>query len=309
MNHEEIKELIFIYALNEITDDEKEKVKEHIKECKECEQLLYNYLKLNEAIISNKPDELDDIILQKTRLELLNKLDNLNSKSSIFDNLKRFIENIFVKNYKLSLGFSFTLIIGFIIGYFYNNNNISKELINSKNLKIDNVTFLNANLETNEIELGYTLSKEVYYKGKFDDETTKNLLAIAIYKSNNSGLKLTGINFINSIKEKEYISDKKIKDALIKAAKADKNAGVRMQAVNTLNKFIPDEEIIEVYLYILSNDENAALRIEAINRLTEIKANGYKMNDNAKDIISQSAENDNNKLVQIRAAKLLDEEI
>lgn len=319
MNHENIKDLILLYTLNELSEEEIKLVKNHLGSCEECRSELNQLSFVHEAIVNSKPEEIDEYELQKARLNLMEVLDEMENKKSLAALFKIFVSFVISKKIAPVLGFAATLILGVFIGYgstnYFNNGNTEtgNEIFSVSNKKdvsvIDNVTFLSSNPETGDVELGYTISKQIYYKGNFSDERTKKLIAMAVTNSNNSGLKITGINVINNQQNKEYIKDEKIKNALITAAKGDKNAGVRRQALITLSKFKPDDNIIEAYLYILTTDNNAAIRIEAINRLTEIKSEGYKIDEKTKSIISERAEKDDNKLVQIRAAKFINEEI
>jgi hypothetical protein len=319
MNHENIKDLILLYMLNELNEEEVNLVKNHLETCEECRNELKQLSFVHEAVLNSKPEEIDEYELQKARLNLLDALDDIEDKKSFIVLFRNFFRFISSKKLAPILGFAATLAFGIFIGYgstsYFNNGATDQvnEIFNVSNKKdipvIDNVTFLSSNPETGDVELGYTISKQIYYKGNFSDERTKRLIAMAVTNSNNSGLKITGINVINNQQDKEYIKDEKIKNALITAAKGDKNAGVRRQALITLSKFKPDDNIIEAYLFILTTDNNAAIRIEAINRLTEIKSEGYKIDEKTKSIISERAEKDDNKLVQIRAAKFINEEI
>ncbi len=319
MKHENIKELLMLYSLNELNENESKILDEHLLSCEECSKELKQLQLLSEVIKNNKPEELDEYELQKSRMKLLDSLDELENNRTIWGIIKNNLSKLSSKNISPAIGFAATLVIGFLLGYTtpemmnQNNDSPKSEMLNVGNDKgapvIDNVTFLSSNPESGEVELGYTISKQIYYKGNFNDDQTKRLIALAVTNSNNSGLKITGINVINNHKDKEYIKDEKIKNALITAAKGDKNAGVRRQALITLGRFKPDDIIIETYLFVLTKDNNAAIRIEAINRLTEIKSDGYKIDEKTKSIIGETAEKDDNKLVQIRAAKFINEEI
>lgn len=318
MKHENIKELLMFYCLNELDENQKKAVEEHLPNCPECSKELEHLRILADLIKQEKPGELDEYELQHARIKLMDKLDELENKKKSWNLIKQITEHFKLKKLNPAIGFVFALLIGYLFGFitpnFINNQNkTSTESLNVGNttgsLTIDNVTFLSSNPETGDVELGYTITKQVYYKGNFEDEQTKKLIAFAVTSSKNSGLKITGINVINNQKDKQYVNDEKIKEALITAVKGDKNAGVRRQALITLGRFKPDDLIIDTYLFVLTKDNNAAIRIEAINRLTEIKSEGYYIDEKTKSIISERAEKDENKLVKIRAAKFIKEEI
>lgn len=320
MTHNKIKELIQLSFVDEVSEDEKLIIENHLLECEECNKEYSEQQKLINLYTANKPAKVNEKQLLMARVELLNNLSKIKNKKSAFQKLKELFEESFLFEHRFAYGSAFSLIIGLLIGYsifrFVPQNNINDNLnavdvsnIKDSDFEINNVSFISTNPTTGEIELGFEAVKKVYYKGNFNEEKTKKLLAMALTKSNNDGVKIKSINTITSQDEKKYIEDEKIKSALINTVKLDNNPGVRREALQTLTKFKFDSKIQEALLFVLTNDTNSGLRIAAINVLVQMKEEGYKIDEKTKSVLSQQVANDNNQFIRVKAASILKESI
>jgi len=320
MTHNKIKELIQLSFVDEVSEDEKLIIENHLLECEECNKEYSEQQKLINLYTANKPANVNEKQLLMARVELLNNLSKIKNKKSAFQKLKELFEESFLFEHRFAYGSAFSLIIGLLIGYsvfrFVPQNNINDNLnavdvsnIKDSDFEINNVSFISTNPTTGEIELGFEAVKKVYYKGNFNEEKTKKLLAMALTKSNNDGVKIKSINTITSQDEKKYIEDEKIKSALINTVKLDNNPGVRREALQTLTKFKFDSKIQEALLFVLTNDTNSGLRIAAINVLVQMKEEGYKIDEKTKSVLSQQVANDNNQFIRVKAASILKESI
>ncbi|MFW5992013.1 MAG: anti-sigma factor family protein [Halanaerobiaceae bacterium] len=68
MKHKKIKELLPLYIDNGLTTDEKEKVEQHLKECRECQEELQMY---------------------RENSHLLSSLDTLKAPAGFVDSIKK----------------------------------------------------------------------------------------------------------------------------------------------------------------------------------------------------------------------------
>ncbi len=320
MTHSEIKELIQLSFIDEISDDEKLIIENHLLECDECNKEYTEQKRLLNLYSTNKPAKVNEKQLLMARVELLNNLSKIKNRKSTFQKIKELFEESFLYEHRFAYGSASSLIIGLLVGYSVfsfspqNNNNSVTNVVDVSNIKnndfeISNVSFISTNPTTGEIELGFEAVKKVYYKGNFNEEKTKKLLAMALTKSNNDGVKIKSINTITSQDEKKYIEDEKIKEALINTVKLDNNPGVRREALQTLTKFKFDGKIQEALLFVLTKDTNSGLRIAAINVLVQMKEEGFKIDEKTKSVLSEQVANDNNQFIRIKAASILKESI
>lgn len=159
------------------------------------------------------------------------------------------------------------------------------------------------------VEFKFDAVKPYTIKGTLNDEKIQKLLALAITKADNPGLRmrtLRTVNFQSMESEKAFIQDENVKQALIQTLRDDPNAGVRREALNTLMKFEPDAEVRSAFLNVLSNDENPGLRIAAINVLSNMQLKDVSIDNKITEALND-AKNDENNYVRLRSASLLQE--
>lgn len=176
-------------------------------------------------------------------------------------------------------------------------------------IKIDNLRFEDANPNNGEVAFSFDAVKPVRMKGKINDEAIQKVLARALVSEQNDGVRLRTLNAIAMHAEKDSTPDPRIKTALITAMKHDGNPGVRREALIVLQKLPMDQQIMDAFLYVLSNDKNSGMRIAAINSLQSEKPGELKANQELIRILQQKSRNDDNQYVRIRAKSVLQEVI
>ncbi len=121
MKCKDIKNLLSLYIDNELDSYRKNKIEEHLEECKKCKKYYYEILKLNNDLISIKQleynEQLESFIMSKIK-------DNQDSKSLI-----------------TYLIYSLTFIIIFTISLIFNLSNLKSE--KKENKIVDKISVLN----------------------------------------------------------------------------------------------------------------------------------------------------------------------
>ena len=131
MKHKKIKELLPLYIDNGLTDQEKNLVKEHLQNCKDCQKELKEY-KENYTLLSSlkekAPSGFTQSIIEKVGDEMKNK-DNKNNDITLFERIKKF----FVLPVKIPaglIGLAAIILLVFISGLsgtLFNNNYLSNQ--------------------------------------------------------------------------------------------------------------------------------------------------------------------------------------
>ncbi len=322
MNHNEIKEKLILFVYEEIPENEKNILEDHLQNCAECREEFENLLKFYSKSKNEFP--VNDEFLSDARRELRKSLYEENERKSfsrnIFDELKLF----FSKNYAYAFASISFLVIGFLAGYliFSQNENADQNFMkygNSSKLisqndeailsdtKISDFRFIDSDASDGEIEFSFYAVKPMQIKGNINDESIQKLLAYSLMNQDNDGIKLRTIGAISSQPKSQIEKDDRIKDALISTLKNDQNAGVRREALLALEKFDYDEKVKDVILSVLSNDENPGLRIAAIKILNSRTEHKNNLDDEIIKVLENKSENDNNNFVRVSAKSLLEE--
>lgn len=313
MDHKKIKELVHLYACDELTKKEIEIVENHLLECEECSAEYSSMKQLYFAFTENAPEQVGEHVIHQARETLMDTIYSSTaseeiSKVTLFDKMISLISSPL----RFSISAAAMIVVGVLIGNVFspkmpiisNGSNIDDMDLSS--VDVANVRFLPSTGNNGEVEILYNNVTPVVYKGKFNDKTVQDLLARAIVSGNNPGIK---IKSLNAFADQSYANTKpneSVKKALIESLKIDNNAGVRKQALNVLINYPFDEDIQSAFLYVLSNDKNPGMRVMAVNALGEFKSAGNPINDKLFDILSKKAENDVNSFVRLKAANLIE---
>lgn len=314
--HNYFKELILLERMNELNDDEKQKLNAHILTCKECAaeaEEVNKFVKL----IDPAGNEVNDDLLREARMQLRGALratkNTLPPRAIIFDKIRSF----FSTGYRIAYAGLTAILIGLSLGYIFFHSPSSQaakditrdhnELayLDKKGYKIANVRLVNHDAQTNEIEFAFDIIEPVSIKGGFDDNNIKNIFMFTILNEENPGLRFNSINLLGNTKP--ALQDDEVKAALITVVKYDDNTGVKLEALKTLKQYQYDNELKDAFLYVLMNDTSTGMRIEAINALVEAKKEGTRFNEDDLNILEERMNKDNNNYIRYFARTVLEE--
>lgn len=320
MNDKRFNELIQIYFLNEIAEEERIELENYLLENDHAKKEFEQIKKLQRTIAANRPVPLSDKALDESRQNLLRKLRTEETKESAFVKFINSIKNLFASNYKFALSGVATLAIGLFLGYLFfspsqiqpqlmveNQNQFDLDKIREGGVDIANIRFKNQFAENGDIEFSFNAIKPITYKGSVNDELTLKLLAMALISSDNPGIRLKSLNTIAAQTIKNITPDPKIKSSMITALKTDQNPGVRKEALSVLMKYPFDNEIRDAFLFVLQNDRNSGMRVAAINALTDLKQQGNSIDEEIRNVLNKQAESAEDNFIRLRAASLLQE--
>lgn len=318
MNEKRFNELMQIYLLNEISEDERIELENYLLENDAAKKEFEELKKLHRTFTDNRPAPLSDRVLDESRQTLLRKLRAEETNESGLVKFINSLKNIFADNYKYALSGAATLVIGLFMGYMFfspaqpismieEQSQFDLDKIRNGGMDISNIRFNNQFSDNGDIEFSFNAVKPVTYKGNVKDELTLKLLAIALISSENPGVRLKSINTIADQTKRNTVPDPKVKNSLITALKTDENAGVRKSALNVLLEYPFDNEIRDAFLFVLQNDRNSGMRVAAINALTDLKQQGKSIDQEIRNVLNKQAESAEDNFIRLRAASLLQE--
>lgn len=320
MNDKRYNELMQIYFINEISEEEKIELENYLLENDAAKKQFEEMKKLQRSITSNKPLPLGDNVLEQSRQKLLISLRAEDQKAKGIEKFITSVKNYFFPNYRYALSAVFTLTVGLFLGYmlFSPSNSFTPQILEDQNqfdldkikssgADIANIRFNEQFGENGNIEFSFNTIKPITYKGSINDEVTLKLLAMALISSDNPGVRLKSLNTIASQTTKNITPDSKVKSSMITAVKTDPNAAVRKEALNVLMKYPFENDIRDAFLFVLQNDRNSGMRVSAINALADLKQQGQSIDDEIKNVLNKQIESAEDNFVKMRAASLLQE--
>lgn len=315
MKHNEFKQMIQLSLYGELSEIKQKQLIEHINSCNECRSELEQQRNILMLLSENQKNEVNEEVLREARMQLRGALrQQRKDRLSVTSVTNNFLQ-LFSTPPRMAFGAITTLVIGLIIGSVFlgmekviikeNEPEVNNISLFQNDSRISNMQFIDSDPSDGEIEFTFEVSKQVLYKGNVSDPKVQNLLTYAMLNDQNPGSRLNSINVIDSYKK--VVIDDDIKEALVTVVMADKNQGVRGEALKLLNNSGFDESVKQANLYVLLNDSSSALRIEALNALINATKSGHTLNKEDVNLVIQQANQDDNNYIKLKSKTLLQE--
>ncbi len=306
MNHQQWKEWVNLLAYEELDAERKRLTEEHIKDCASCREDWDQLKRLHRVMDDHAVQVPTEHLLNEARQELRAALRYERNKPTASSHVRDLFSR-FVPSFRVGMSFAAMLVVGLFVGYMMAPTKIMmvptvSELkpLNTSNLDISNIRFMDADPKDGQIEFAYDEVKPMRVKGSINDQNIQRLLTYALEREQNPGVRLRAVNTIGANKK---VADPEIKKALITALKSDGNDGVRKEAMAVLKTYPFDSDIQNAFVYVLQRDANAALRIDAIKSLEDNKIQDQEM----LTVLKEKSESDDNSYIRRRAKDFLQE--
>ncbi len=318
MNHEQYKEWIRLYQIDELGSDERIALENHLKTCAECTRELEEVKKLHSIVTGVQSVEVTDQLLAEARQQFRAALRAELTKQTWWDRLHDLIGGEYAPRYAIALGSVVALALGIFIGalVFGPSSQLGRSLSLSADqtqqmlrgdTRITNVRFVNPEAKGGEVEFTFDAIMPVRIKGNLQDERVSRILAQALLDEQNPGVRLRTVNALASHTNPQSLADQQVKRSLITALTTDDNVGVRREALAALSKYTMDDEIKKAVLFVLDKEKNPVLRIEAIKMFERMRVQGVPVDSDLLRVLQEKTEKDDNNYIRLRAKAFLQE--
>jgi HEAT repeats len=285
MNCAQVAPLLVFLACNEVTSEERAAIESHVAACADCRSQLAEVGEFQENLLTvpQSADELDrtGTLLAQCRSELSESLDEMAAPVEQeswrpFGFVRRWMA--------LRPGWSAASLLaaGAILGVQLlqwlptNDSNLNGRAMNvSAAQKITNeqldrmavsgITFApTADGVPGTLQIQLRAEQPVVLSGNLDDTDMRRVLTYVVKNSDrfDPGVRLDCLDALRA-----KIGDAEIREALLDAARHDKNSAVRMKALESLREVASEEDVRDAVLESLEEDTNPGVRVEAINLL------------------------------------------
>ena len=113
----------------------------------------------------------------------------------------------------------------------------------------------------NRVRIIFDQVQEQQITGRMDDQGIRRVLIAAAKDPADPGIRVDSVELLNDQ------SGSDVRDALIYAARHDRNAGVRLKALEGLRRFVEDPAARQNVAFVLQHDDNSEVRSRAIDVL------------------------------------------
>jgi len=173
---------------------------------------------------------------------------------------------------------------------------------------IQNVSFLDSNANNDDIGLSFDITSHVTVHGRPTDKSMVRLMRYVLENEARTPSRSRAIDWVKSTYSRPGNANPEIADALATVLRNDSHEGVRIKAVETLNRMPASvsSDTREALIQALKSDPNPGVRIKAVEALATLARSGATFDSATVDTLRQKAvQGDENVYVRVKAAEAL----
>ncbi len=317
MNCEIAHERIVAAAYGELPDEQIHELERHMAGCQDCELEQDQLLALKVLAGVNPVLEPPANLVARSRLKLEEALDALPPKRW-YERLSQRIVNGFANLQAAPLAAGLLLVAGVgaggLGGYHFAQNRAASittpaavdqaPVLQSQAVpaEIASISSIVRQPNSGMVEVRYNQVVPQRLQGSLDDPAIRQLLMLASENSASPGVRDDSVGLLAAeCRARHSCRPAGIRDALMVALRYDKNAGVRLKALEGLESYVAEDmRVRDAVLEALLNDSDPEIRTEAINILEPVEAD-----TSVRQVLSTVANSDRNPHIRLISRQVL----
>ncbi len=275
MNCDWVQQNICLYLYNELADDARHEVEQHLQRCKDCSAELAAQQEFQAEMNAVPVEEPSASFLASARMRLQEALETAEQKRAWYHRLA-FDPTAWLRQVRFSPALAAALlIVGFGGGLGTMYNALGGRAphpagpVATQGASIAGITSIDRQPNSDKVKINYERMVPDSVEGSVSDAQIQDLLAFAAKNnSSNPGVRLDSVDALNSKPD-----DPRVREALTYALRYDSNPGVRLKALDGLGSYVKqDIRVRNAVLEALLNDSNLGVRSGALHALEPVRA-------------------------------------
>ena len=306
MKCEWVRENILLYVYNELADDTRYEVEQHLARCTDCAVEL-KATRVFHANLSALPvEEPTPNLLAASRMRLQEALETA-EQGGLWQKLT-FDPWAWLRQMRFSPALAAVLlIVGFAAGIGTMYSILGNRPGNMAQLpetsagtpvqaSISGIRSVIQEPGSDKVTIKYDATTTQQTEGSISDQRIQQLLLFAARNNYNSGVRMDSVDLLT-----QKPDDVRVREALLYALRYDSNPGVRLKALEGLSSYVRDDvRVRDTLLEALMNDSNAGVRTRALQLLEPVRADS-----SVRAVLQHLAGDDKNTYIRSRARTLL----
>lgn len=303
MKCEWVKQNILLYVYNELADDARYELEQHLGRCGDCATELKATRKFHALLSTSPVQEPTPNLLTASRMRLQEELETTSQGG--FWNRLVFDPGAWLRQVRFSPALAAAIfIVGFGGGIGATYKVVSRPLIASETpvaaqpaeANVTGIQSITQEPGSNEVTIKYNTVSTQEQKGSLSDQRIQQLLLFAARNNYNSGVRMDSVDLLT-----QKPDDTRVREALMYALHYDNNPGVRLKAIEGLGSFVKDDmRVRDAVLGALISDSNPGVRTQALHLLEPVKADS-----SVRAVLQRLAEGDQNQYIRSQARTVL----
>jgi HEAT repeats/Putative zinc-finger len=309
-----VRQNILFYVYNEIEDDARYEVEQHLARCPECATELKATRKFH-AVFSETVAEPTPNLLASSRMRLQEALETAHTGG--FWRRLIFEPAAWLRQVRMAPALAAAIfIVGFGggIGATYNFLASRPPVIDANNIypssndqpshnastvdasSIAGIRSVTQEPGSNQVSIKYDTVLTQEAQGSLNDQRIQQLLLYAARNNYNSGVRMDSVDVLT-----QAPNDTRVREALLYALQNDTNPGVRLKALDGLSSFVQqDPQVRDGVLRALIGDTNSGVRLQALRLVEPLKADS-----NVRSVLTRLSQTDQNQSIRSQARTML----
>ncbi len=304
-----VKQNVVLYIYNELPDDARYELEQHLRRCPDCAAELKATRKFHVEISQLPIEEPTPNLLTASRMRLQESLET--AEQGGFWQRLTFEPANWLRQVRFSPALATAIfIVGFAGGiaatYKITSGNNPGSISSTTRQQgpapapaessITGIRSINQEPGSNQIDIKYDTVSTQETQGSLNDQRIQQLLLFAARNNYNSGVRMDSVDLLT-----QKPDDNRVREALIYALRYDSNPGVRLKALEGLGSFVKDDvRVRDSVLAALMNDTNSGVRTQALHLLEPVKADS-----SVRSVLQRLSENDQNQYIRSQARTVL----
>lgn len=304
-----VRQNILFYVYNELEDDARYEVEQHLARCPECALELKATRKFNSTLSDIQVAEPTPNLLAASRMRLQEALET--APQGRFWHRLILEPTTWMRQIRLSPALAAVIfIVGFGGGIGATYNFISKgpsitdvagvdTSAKANPVEASAITGIRSVTQepgSNKVSIKYDTVLTQEAQGSLNDGRIQQLLLFAARNNFNSGVRMDSVDLLTQAPD-----DSRVREALLYALQNDSNPGVRLKALDGLSSFVrQDPQVRDGVLRALISDSNSGVRLQALRLVEPMKADS-----NVRSVLARLSQNDQNVSIRSQARAML----
>ena len=300
-----VRQNVLFYVYNELEDDARYEVEQHLARCPECAAELKAARKFHATLSEMPVAEPTPNLLAASRMRLQEALET--TRPGGFWQRLILEPALWLRQIRMAPALAAVIfIVGFGggIGATYNflsargggGGGPETPIVQPAESSIAGIRSVTQEPGSNQVSIKYDTVSTQEAQGSLNDQRIQQLLLFAARNNYNSGVRMDSVDLLTQAPD-----DSRVREALMYALQNDTNPGVRLKALDGLSGFVrQDPRVRDGVLRALISDTNSGVRMQAL-RLVE----PMKTDSNVRSVLIKLSQTDQNVSIRSQVRTML----
>jgi hypothetical protein len=302
MKCEWVQQNIVLYVYDELPDDARYELEQHISRCKDCATELETIKKFRTELSRSPIQEPNPGFLAASRMRLQEALEG--AEQGKWWNRLVFDPTAWLHQVRFAPALAAAIfIVGFAGGIGATYKMVKPQIedrgpipAQASQASISGIQSIAQQPGSDRVTVKYDTVSPQVAQGSLSDPKIQQLLLYATRNNFNAGVRMDSVDLLT-----QQPNDSHVREALIYALRYDSNTGVRLKALDGLGPAVKnDVQVRDAVLESLMSDANPGLRIEAMRLLEPVRADS-----SVRIVLQRLATKDENRYIRSQARTLI----